>query len=351
MKNRNTISTTILLVLVCFSLSVTANIAMADQNVSFRVQLRPHVFANVVSTIVTNPSFPTSGMTVLTVHGFAHTGSTFGNLTQAIFNSAQYRSSVSNVVSVDLPGHGLSSGPILEDGGQLKYGEFSIEDYATAVTETIRRLGALQLRPQVVIAHSMGGLVMTVAQQALVSKQQSLGVNFGVQEVVLLNAVSPSPAPFFLADSGAGAVIVAPFVLSDPVRGLYVHIPAPNWLGFFFTDLLGNFVPGTPSPEEAVSRGYISDEPFQAGAQVVAAAGRQRPTVSEGIFLPSLQTSVVVVGTEQDILTVPTELQTLYTFLTGDAGLSGFRFISGDDAVHDTYISNPNALLDAIFGN
>jgi pimeloyl-ACP methyl ester carboxylesterase len=154
MKNRNTISTTVLLVLACFSLSITANIAMADQNVSFRVQLRPHVFANVVSTVVTNPSFPTGGMTVLTVHGFAHTGSTFGNLTQAIFNSPQYGSSVSNVVSVDLLGHGLSSGPILEDGGQLQYGELSIEDYATAVTETIRRLGALQLRPQVVIAHS-----------------------------------------------------------------------------------------------------------------------------------------------------------------------------------------------------
>jgi len=351
MKSRKTISTTILLVLACFSLSVTANIAMADQNLSFRVRLRPHVFANVVSTVVTNPSFPTGGMTVLTVHGFGHTGSTFGNLTQAIFNSAQYRSSVSNVVSVNLPGHGLSSGPILEDGGQLKYGELSIEDYATAVTETIRRLDALQLRPQVVIAHSMGGLVMTVAQQALISRQQSLGVDLGVQKVVLMNAVSPSPAPFFLADSGVGAALVAPFVLSDPVKGLYVHIPVPNWLGFFFTDHFGNFVPGTPSPQEAVSRGYISDEPFQAGAQVVAAAGRQRPTVSEGIFLPSLHTSVVVVSTEQDILTVPSELQALYTFLTEDEDLSGFRFISGADAVHDTYISNPNALLDAIFGN
>ena len=179
------------------SLLVTANIAMADQNVSFRVQLRPRVFANVVSTVVTNPSFPTGGMTVLTVHGFAHTGSTFGNLTQAIFNSSQYGSSVSNVVSVNLPGHGLSSGPILADGGQLKYGELSIEDYATAVTETIRRLDTLQLRPQVVIAHSMGGLVMTVAQQALISKQQSLGANLGVQKLVLMNAVSPSPAPFF----------------------------------------------------------------------------------------------------------------------------------------------------------
>ena len=332
-------------------LIVTANVAMADQNLSFRVQLRPHVFADVVSTVATNPSFPTGGMTVLTVHGFAHTGSTFGNLTQAIFNSPQYGSSVSNVVSVNLPGHGLSSGPIPQDGGQLKYGELSIEDYATAVTETIRRLDALQLRPQVVIAHSMGALVMTVAQQALISRQQSLGVNFGVQKVVLMNAVSPSPAPFFLADSGIGPVIVAPFVLSDPVRGLYVHIPAPNWLGFFFTNFLGDFVPGTPSPQEAMSRGYISDEPFQAGAQVVAAAGRQRPTVSEGIFLPSLQTSVVVVSTEQDILTVPSELQTLYSFLTDDENLSGFRFISGADAVHDTYISNPNALLNAIFGN
>ncbi len=332
-------------------LIVTANVAMADQNVSFHVQLRPHVFADVVSTVATNPSFPTGGMTVLTVHGFAHTGSTFGNLTQAIFNSPQYGSSVSNVVSVNLPGHGLSSGPIPQDGGQLKYGELSIEDYATAVMETIRRLDALQLRPQVVIAHSMGALVMTVAQQALISRQQSLGVNFGVHKVVLMNAVSPSPAPFFLADSGVGPVLVAPFVLSDPVKGLYVHIPVPNWLGFFFTDHFGNFVPGTPSPQEAVSRGYISDEPFQAGAQVVAAADRQRPTVSEGIFLPSLQTSVVVVSTQEDILTVPSELQTLYSFLTDDENLSGFRFISGADAVHDTYISNPNALLNAIFGN
>jgi hypothetical protein len=31
-------------VLACFALSVTANIAMADQNVSFRVQLRPPCF-------------------------------------------------------------------------------------------------------------------------------------------------------------------------------------------------------------------------------------------------------------------------------------------------------------------
>jgi len=278
MKSRKTISTTILLVLACFSLSVTANIAMADQNLSFRVRLRPHVFANVVSTVVTNPSFPTGGMTVLTVHGFGHTGSTFGNLTQAIFNSAQYRSSVSNVVSVNLPGHGLSSGPILEDGGQLKYGELSIEDYAIAVTETIRRLDALQLRPQVVIAHSMGGLVMTVAQQALISRQQSLGVDLGVQKVVLMNAVSPSPAPFFLADSGVGAALVAPFVLSDPVKGLYVHIPVPNWLGFFFTDHFGNFVPGTPSPQEAVSRGYISDEPFRLGLRLSRLpAGNVRP--------------------------------------------------------------------------
>src|SRR6266542_1187262 len=116
MKNRNTISTTILLVLACFWLSVTANIAMADQNVSFRVQLRPHVFANVVSTVVTNPSFPTGGMTVLTVHGFAHTGSTFENLTQAIFNSPQYGSSVSNVVSMNLPCQVLRRGPRLALG-------------------------------------------------------------------------------------------------------------------------------------------------------------------------------------------------------------------------------------------
>src|SRR5207247_3924541 len=183
--------------LILLVLIVTANVAMADQNVSFHVQLRPRVFADVVSTVATNPSFPTGGMTVLTVHGFAHTGSTFGNLTQAIFNSPQYGSSVSNVVSVNLPGHGLSSGPIPQDGGQLKYGELSIEGYATAVTETIRRLDALQLRPQVVIAHSMGALVRPVAQQALISRQQSLGVNLGVHKVVLMNAVSPSPALFF----------------------------------------------------------------------------------------------------------------------------------------------------------
>jgi len=106
MKSRKTISTTILLVLACFSLSVTANIAMADQNLSFRVRLRPHVFANVVSTVVTNPSFPTGGMDGADGAWFRSYGQYFWNLTQAIFNSAQYRSSVSNVVSVNLPGHG-----------------------------------------------------------------------------------------------------------------------------------------------------------------------------------------------------------------------------------------------------
>src|SRR5206468_12669149 len=60
------------LVLACSALSVTPNIAMADQNVSFRVQLRHHVFANVVSTVVTNPSFATVGLTELTLPGLLH---------------------------------------------------------------------------------------------------------------------------------------------------------------------------------------------------------------------------------------------------------------------------------------
>ena len=163
---------------------------------------------------------------------------------------------------------------------------------------------------------------------------------------MLISSTFPREVPWFLADSGTYAFLASQFLTSSPALGAYVEAPAEVWLGLFFTDLLGSFVPGTPSPEQVVSLGYISREPWAAADELGGVTGL-RPSIRNGAFAAAHGTVLSFASLSQDGLGSFAEDQTLYQYLTNDLTNSGHFAVVDPNAVHDCYVAAP-ATLDQI---
>ncbi|MDI3285034.1 alpha/beta hydrolase [Polyangium sp. 15x6] len=339
-----------LLSLVTFLFALPASADQpVEQDLLLPVELRLEVTADIEAQVLVNPGHPNGGRTFVLLHGLAHTGDALRPLAEAVFANPKLKAS--RAVLLSLPGHGGSS---LPQGQGVLFGDLSLEDDAAALIGALDALEARGLRPDVLVGHSMGAGIVELAQDRLIDEGTDFRTRFGVKEVVLLastipNAVPPSVLPWALADSGAGAAFLAPFVLfSDPILGPHLSIPAEVWPGLFFTNTIGDLVPGTPSAADVVAQGYIAPEALIASLEMLGAGGWSRPTVGPGIFGRRHGSEPCVIAFSEDIFIAVDEEVALYRYLTGDMQDKRFVLVTRPDAVHDMLISDPGAVASAM---
>jgi pimeloyl-ACP methyl ester carboxylesterase len=333
------------LLLVVLGVAFISSVAQAkpDDQIRLKVQIREGVSAvmrlRVVELHRRKPKFGVNKNIVL-VPGLSHTGVSYENFVEALDGSPE-SARVHKAVLFDYPGKGDNSLPISKNEPVL-FGDLSLDDDARALIGSLKKLRRLGRAPEVIIAHSMGGMVVFRAQELLIQENKSLA-NFGVRTVVAHAPSIPGELPWYLADSGTFAQVAGSFVTVDPTRGVILQIPPPALLALFFRDLAGNFVPNTPSIEDA-SR-YATPESFVAASQL-GGVGTPRLSVRAGAFAPARGVRLVVAALSQDPYSIfPGELQALYSHLSGDASLRDFYAVVNPLAVHDAYVSNPELLL------
>jgi pimeloyl-ACP methyl ester carboxylesterase len=243
---------------------------------------------------------------------------------------------IATIYVADLPGHGASPLP----SGVL-FGELFLEDYTTVVLAVIDAVD-----PDVVIAHSMGAVIVQMAQERLAAFGTTLRAAYGVRGAVLLAPVIPLPIPWSFVDSGAAAGILGAFITFDPALGVHVYFPPPYWVAIFYANRSGGVAAGAPSPADALGNGWIAPESFFAGAQTVRLFAP--PFVGASLFGADSGTVAGVVTMAQDAFFLQAEHRDLYVYLTGDDKLKFFAEVEGADAVHNVHTFNPAALVHPI---
>lgn len=247
------------------------------------------------------------------------------------------------VLAPDMPVRGNSGIP----QGAL-FGELDLFDYVNALIEVLDRLDHLDVEPDTILGHSMGGTLMQMMQQRLVSEGSSLEDRFDISEAILVASDLPAEVPWALGDSGDLSDLIDAFAVDEPGLGLLFEIPVELWPSFYFTDLNGVVVPNALTPAEIEAGGFNAlGEPLQAIQQLNGTgAFSSRPSAAAGLFDDG--TRLRAIAYEQDIYVQLGESETLYQHLTGDAVSNCFVPVFGPDTVHTLQFSNPQSLVDAI---
>jgi pimeloyl-ACP methyl ester carboxylesterase len=302
-----------------------------------QIEIGPIDAVDLHARVYINKANPSQGKTILAIHGMVHTGNTWAPFVEALFEDNPTGRKVSQVVALDMPGRSGSGGPT-----ELPLGSLTLDDYTTLVLGSIDTLWELNIRPQVLLGHSMGGLVIQMVQQRLVEQGTSLRSRFHIKDVVLLAPATPAELPFPL-----GSLDLSPFI--DWIN-LRLVIPSPVWLGFMFSNLSSELIPGTPSPAEVEANGYNAPEPLSVVFNLAGVPPFNRPSVDQGIFGDYYRTTLQLVSYEQDPTSAPVPglSQQLYEYLTNDYDLIHFILVPGVNTAHDLHIADPYYLLETI---
>jgi pimeloyl-ACP methyl ester carboxylesterase len=325
--------------------------ADAHEDLYFDVGVRGTGSATIHADVYNNPA-NRGAVTIMAVHGFTEVGSMFGPLASAIYADSTLGQVVKRIVSIDLIGHGLSSLPTLPS--PTTFGDLLIEDNVSVVIQSIDKLRILNKGPQIVMAHSMGGLALQAAQETLLAQNSSLAKH-GVFGAILIASVpnrgvswtqllSPDPSPF---------------VVVSPTLGAYIDVPpaiARLGGGYTLRSGLGTtpppIAPNTPSEAVFIANDWSGLEPLTTALELVGtSAPLWRPLVRQNAFALSKGTVLTVLGFSQDVLAPIEDQDDLYTYLTGNSStglFSLFRPIVASDAVHAMFVSNPTGLLAAL---
>jgi pimeloyl-ACP methyl ester carboxylesterase len=326
--------------------------ALSASSISFDVKLRESATVSIHAAIYRNPWRVFGGETGLAVHGLTETGFTYEPLAAALFARPAYRS-IGRIVAIDMPGHGESGFPQgLPEG--VKFGDLSIDDNVSVVLQSISALAQRGLAPHTIIGHSMGGLAVQAAQEALLSKGSSLA-QVGIQRALLLAPVPPHGRPWTVPPSAD----LSQVTVQDPVLGTYLKFPAALFIAQSFTTTSGQLASDAPTPDEVDQAGYVGPEPLLTLLQLVEApftlpSGApqtlSRPSVRAGAFAANRGTQLTLAAFTEDTLVHADDLAALFPYLAGDDQTRGFVRVTAPDAVHAMFISNPRGLLRALTG-
>jgi pimeloyl-ACP methyl ester carboxylesterase len=324
--------------------------ALTQGDVTFEATLRASGKVAIHAVVYRNDA-ARNGANVLAVHGLSETGFTYRPLAETIFRDPILKRKVKNVIGLDLPGHGDSGFPTGLPAG-VRFGDLAIEDNVSVIIQALDALRAKRLAPRVIVGHSMGGLEVQAAQQALLAQHSSLAAH-GVFAAVLLAPVPPHGQAWSRAPGGDPT----PFIVDDPVLGSYLNLPPEVFVFQAFGTLAGTLPPNAPTPAEVAANRYVGPEPLFTLLQLVESTlplpdgttiTLERPTVAAGAFSPRNGTLTTVVGFAQDPLVPAGDLDDLYVHLTQDRRKLLYREVTTDDAVHAMYVSNPAGMLEAI---
>ena len=275
---------------------------------------------------------------VLLLHGFAQSRTTMGPLANALLT--QPGSNVARVFVPNLPSQGVSG---------VVWGFVTLQHYVGTLDGLLDYFGAAGTPVDVLIGHSMGGLIVQLEQQSLNMAGTTLRARHGVRSAILIAPVIPGPLPWALADSGTAAAILGPYVNLGLSFDPRIIIPPAAWVPLFYSDRQGNIPAGAPTPAEAAAAQYGFAEAGFAGFQMIGYGGfGPRLPVDAGAFAPSSGTTLGLITLEQDGFFEFQEHRTLYQYLTGDPRDRLLFALTGPNTVHNMHTFEPSALLRSI---
>lgn len=328
--------------LVLFSTSTIASPShKSDEEIVLEdVELQDGVTADIHVTVFVNEKTPcrSPNRTALVVHGYAHSAATWEGFADALFDAVH--PSFCRVAAIDLPGAGLTPPPT-----GIDFSKLSLQDYVTALLAALDRLPGERIRPRTLIGHSQGALVIQLAQKWLSEAGESLS-DLGVHNTVLLAPSPPRDLPWYFVDSRSHLGLLESFFDEDD---RVVDIPGVRWPTIFFVNFSWEVAPGTPLDD--VLDKWATPEPLVSSLELTGGGYPfpvvSRPVVDAGVFADSGVT-LQVVGFEQDVLVFPDEVTNIYEHLTGAPADDGLVIIPGSEAVHDSYISQPEQVVNVI---
>lgn len=315
--------------------------AHAQTDVFFDVSVRGSGVATIHAHIYNN-SAASNGGTLLAVPGMTESASTYKPLAQTIFADSRLKRLVRRVIALDFIAHGDSSNPTGLPSG-TKFGDLTVEDDVSTLIQAIKALRSRGLGASLIIAHSMGGLVVQGAQESLLAQRSSLSA-LGIRSAILLAPVPCAESPFNLSLNAD----LSPFIVNDTVLGSYLSLPPAAWQAVGgFTTKAGTLVPNAPTLATITAEEYPAIEPITTLLQVVGLIPVPRPSVRRGAFALQNGTLLAIISYSQDVLVPADDLDDLYLYLVGRNDFL-YRPVVTADAVHSMNISNPAGLLAAI---
>lgn len=316
----------------------------SDYELTFQdVPLRPNVVSDIHVSIYDNPYTHCTNRIMLAVHGAAATAATWEPMAQALFASPPNGKQICKIASMDLPGHGGSSTP---EG--ILLGDLSLEDYVAALFGTIERMDESGLHVTTLAGHSMGAMVLQIAQQELANHGTSLRQEYGIKQALFLGPVPPKQIPSAYVQDPAVGQLLGTFVQFNPTYGLHFSIPDSLWPELVFVDIYGFLASTAPTGDEVTEAGYNSRESFTALSELVGIPPYERPDIDAGIFGDDNGTRLTVIAFRNDSVVRVEEGRATYKFLTGKKKSQHFSIVEAPDAVHGTPISEPGLVVDAI---
>ena len=312
--------------------------AAPSSELCFAVGLRGGV-AQICNDVYENPNALPSGGTLYAVHGLTETAAAWGPFVDALFADEQVGKFVSRVIAVDLPGHGDSPPPVGLPGGL--FGELLIDDNISVILQSIGILNAQGFAVHSVVGHSMGGLALQGAQEALLAQGSSFA-DLGVRHAILIAPVPVASSQWTQPPNAD----LTPFIITDPALGTFLALPPIAFqLGGSFRTTSGALIPNLPSL--ATLTPMVGVEPIAALLQLVGLLPIPRPDARQGAFAPRNATELTLVSFSEDILTPAVDQGILYQYLVGLPNVR-YRPVVAPDAVHGMFISNPEAVVDAL---
>lgn len=280
-----------------------------------------------------------SRLRLLAVPGAAVCASTYARLSNAILSDPEPGQTIGRVVAVDLFGRGASE--VTKLPAPMRFGDIGLEDFTRALLQFIDGVKGTELAPQVIVAHSMGALLVQAAQELLLQQGSTLS-SCGVRGVVLLAPVPNRNCAWTQRPSSA----LAPYVVTDEALGAYVEL-SPEYLANngAWQKPGGALASTAPTAEVIRQAQWLARDPLTMGLELVGLGGRApRPAVRRGAFSPRHGTNLALISFEHDAVTPMSDHPALYASLTNNEAQLYYP-IDTDDAVHCMHITNPAPLL------
>ncbi|MDE1941047.1 MAG: alpha/beta hydrolase [Patescibacteria group bacterium] len=311
--------------------------AKADTNMQYVARLRPGVNVKMECAVLENQAI-SAGPTVLCISGLAHNGETFRQLAEDLMAKGAKRA-----ILFELPGREGSGLPFGRNDAP-EFGDLTVEDYANAVIDCLTQCEEQGTPVSVIVAHSMGGLIVQVAQEKLLSSGSSLHCAYGVNEAVLLSSAPPAGVVNPVFEAGAGTQLVNAFATDVPGLGHIVYVPSS------YIPLLFMSYPLYQPVADAVSQDQLDalapyEESYAASIET-AGPSSERPTVRAGAFSSANGTALQVIVGSEDVFNTASVQQSLSDYLTGAS--QPITVISDGSPVHDQYWTEPDQVAAAI---
>ena len=295
------------------------------------IQIRPGVTVDIHASVFVNEKHPCQGDTVLGLHGMICAGSNWKPLAESLFADNDAGRKVGRFVALDMPGRNGSGVPV-----GMAVNELTLEDYVATLFGALDALREQNIKPQTLLGHSLGGEVIQMAQQQLLTSGSSLRRQYNIKNAVLLasGALKSQPGPSFW------------WTIIDPSQD-FLLVPDASWQGIF-VNAQGQLVIGTPTVAEITAYHYSGAEPMSIVMEESAFPPLQAPTVAAGIFAPRHHTTLQMVNYEQDPFSPADPAG--YIYLTRDSRLTHYVAVPGADVCHALHVAQPGLVMNAIAG-